>query len=199
MLKLGILAIQGSASEHASTLRMAMAKLNLAGEVKLVKKPIDLEGLQGIVIPGGESTVIGRVAEKTGLLKTLKERIEEGLTTLGTCAGTILLAKEVYDAKVGKVDQPLIGVMDIKVVRNYYGRQKESFEVDLEIPALGREPFKGVFIRAPAIVSIGGNVKVLAAYDGLPALVQQEKILAATFHPELTRDTRVHELFIKIC
>ena len=197
MLKLGVVAIQGAVSEHVQSLKLAMARLGLDGDVKLVKKSIDLENVQGVVIPGGESTVIGRVAERTGLLSALRERIENGLPVFGTCAGTILLAKEVRDAKVGKVEQPLIGVMNIKIIRNYYGRQKESFEVDLDIPALGSKPFRGVFIRAPAIEFVGDNVKILATYDGLPVLVQQDKMLAATFHPELTNDTRIHEFFIK--
>jgi len=197
VLRLGVVALQGAVSEHVESLKAALSKLGIDGAVELVKRPAELEMVQGIVIPGGESTVIGRVAERTGLLKALKERIEGGLPVFGTCAGAILLAKEVYDAKVGKVQQPLIGVMDIKVVRNYYGRQKESFEVDLEIPVIGDKPFRGVFIRAPAIEAVGNKVKVLAVYEGLPVLVQQDKMLAATFHPELTADTRIHEYFIK--
>jgi 5'-phosphate synthase pdxT subunit len=197
VLKIGVVAIQGAVSEHVESLKLAMEKLGLNGTVNLVKKPTDLEEVQGTVIPGGESTVIGRVAERTGLLKALKEKVEGVMPVFGTCAGVILLAKEVCDARLGKVNQPLVGVMDLKVVRNYYGRQKESFEVDLEIPAIGDRPFRGVFIRAPAIETVGGNVKVLALYEGLPVLVQQEKMLAATFHPELARDTRIHELFLK--
>ncbi|MEM0239928.1 MAG: pyridoxal 5'-phosphate synthase glutaminase subunit PdxT [Candidatus Nezhaarchaeales archaeon] len=197
MLKLGVLAIQGAISEHVEALKLALSKLGLSGSIELVKRPSDVGKVQGIVIPGGESTVIGRVAEKIGLLKVLRNEIESGLPAFGTCAGAILLAKEVYDAKTGKVDQPLIGTMDIKIVRNYYGRQKESFEVDLSIPVIGDKPFRGVFIRAPAIESVGSKVEVLAIYEGLPVLVQQDKMLAATFHPELTNDTRIHELFIK--
>jgi 5'-phosphate synthase pdxT subunit len=197
VLRLGVVALQGAVSEHVELLKAALSRLGLDGAVELVKKPAELERVQGIVIPGGESTVIGRVAERTGLLKALKERIEGGLPVFGTCAGAILLAKEVYDAKVGRVQQPLIGVMDIKVVRNYYGRQKESFEVDLKISAIGDKLFRGVFIRAPAIEAVGDKVKVLAVYEGLPVLVQQDKMLAATFHPELTTDTRIHEYFIK--
>ncbi|MEM0083602.1 MAG: pyridoxal 5'-phosphate synthase glutaminase subunit PdxT, partial [Candidatus Nezhaarchaeales archaeon] len=195
MLKLGVLAIQGAISEHVEALKLALSKLGLSGSIELVKRPSDVGKVQGIVIPGGESTVIGRVAEKIGLLKVLRNEIESGLPAFGTCAGAILLAKEVYDAKTGKVDQPLIGTMDIKIVRNYYGRQKESFEVDLSIPVIGDKPFRGVFIRAPAIESVGSKVEVLAIYEGLPVLVQQDKMLAATFHPELTNDTRIHELF----
>ncbi|MDH5816016.1 MAG: pyridoxal 5'-phosphate synthase glutaminase subunit PdxT [Candidatus Nezhaarchaeota archaeon] len=197
MLKLGVLAIQGAISEHVEALKLALSKLDLSGSIELVKRPSDVGKVQGIVIPGGESTVIGRVAEKIGLLKVLRNEIESGLPAFGTCAGAILLAKEVYDAKTGKVDQPLIGTMDIKIVRNYYGRQKESFEVDLSIPVIGDKPFRGVFIRAPAIESVGSKVEVLAIYEGLPVLVRQDKMLAATFHPELTNDTRIHELFIK--
>jgi len=184
-------------SEHVESLKVALSKLGVDGAVELIKKPAELDRVQGIVIPGGESTVIGRVAERTGLIKVLKERIEGGLPVFGTCAGAILLAKEVYDAKVGRIQQPLIGVMDIKVVRNYYGRQKESFEVDLEIPAIGDRPFRGVFIRAPAIEAVGSKVRVLAVYEGLPVLVQQDNMLAATFHPELTSDTRIHEYFLR--
>lgn len=197
MIKLGVVALQGAVSEHVESLKVALSKLGVDGAVEQVKKPAELDKVQGIVIPGGESTVIGRVAEKTGLLKALREKIEEGLPVFGTCAGAILLAKEVCDAKLGKVQQPLIGVMDIKVVRNYYGRQKESFEVDLEIPAIGSRPFRGVFIRAPVIEAVGNKVKVLAVYEGFPVLVQQDEMLAATFHPELTNDTRIHEYFIK--
>jgi len=197
VLRLGVVALQGAVSEHVESLKAALSKLGVDGAVELVKKPAELDRVQGIVIPGGESTVIGRVAERTGLLKALRERIEGGLPAFGTCAGAILLAKEVYDAKLGKVQQPLIGVMDIKVVRNYYGRQKESFEVDLEIPVIGDRPFRGVFIRAPVIEAVGSKVKVLAVYEGLPVLVQQDKMLAATFHPELTGDTRIHEYFIR--
>ena len=153
--------------------------------------------VQGVIIPGGESTTIGRVAERTGLLKALKEKIEHGLPVLGTCAGAVLLAKEVYDAKVGKVEQPLIGVMDVKIVRNYYGRQRESFEVDLEIPVIGERPFRGIFIRAPAIGAVGSGVKVLATFEGLPVFVQEDNMMATTFHPELSGDTRIHELFVK--
>jgi len=197
VLKLGVVALQGAVSEHVESLKVALSKLGVDGAVELIKKPAELDRVQGIVIPGGESTVIGRVAERTGLIKVLKERIEGGLPVFGTCAGAILLAKEVYDAKVGRIQQPLIGVMDIKVVRNYYGRQKESFEVDLEIPAIGDRPFRGVFIRAPAIEAVGSKVRVLAVYEGLPVLVQQDNMLAATFHPELTSDTRIHEYFLR--
>ncbi|MEM4647009.1 MAG: Type 1 glutamine amidotransferase-like domain-containing protein, partial [Candidatus Nezhaarchaeales archaeon] len=113
MLKLGVLAIQGAISEHVEALKLALSKLDLSGSIELVKRPSDVGKVQGIVIPGGESTVIGRVAEKIGLLKVLRNEIESGLPAFGTCAGAILLAKEVYDAKTGKVDQPLIGTMDI--------------------------------------------------------------------------------------
>ncbi|MDI9619684.1 MAG: pyridoxal 5'-phosphate synthase glutaminase subunit PdxT [Candidatus Nezhaarchaeota archaeon] len=198
MLVLGVLAMQGAVSEHVVSLKEALAKLKAAGEVRPVKKPADLEKVHGIVIPGGESTVIGRVAERTGLLSSLKERIREGLPVLGTCAGTVLLAREVLDARVGKVEQPLIGLMDMKVVRNYYGRQRESFEVDINIPALGERPFRGVFIRAPVIESVGPSVKVLATYDGFPVLARQGDMIASTFHPELTDDTRIHELFVEL-
>lgn len=192
------MAIQGDVLEHVDALKLAMARLGLEGSVKAVKRSVDLEKLDCVVIPGGESTVIGRVAERKGLLGALKKRIEDGLPVFGTCAGAILLAKEVYDAKVGEVDQPLLKVMDVRIARNYYGRQRESFEVDLHIPVLGEKPFRGVFIRAPAIESVGSGVEVLATYEGLPVLVKQGLMLAATFHPELTSDTRIHEYFLSL-
>jgi 5'-phosphate synthase pdxT subunit len=124
----------------------------------------------------------------------LRERIEEGLPVFGTCAGAIVLAKTILES-----DQPRIGVLDIVVNRNAYGRQKDSFEVDIYVPKLGELPVRGVFIRAPVIESVGESVEVLAELDGKPVFVQQGNVIATTFHPELTDDTRIHRYFLQLC
>ncbi len=197
-MKIGILAYQGGVYEHKYMLHKALSKLGISGEVILVKKLHQLRNLDGIVIPGGESTTIGKIAEKTGVLSILRDLIKEGLPAFGTCAGTIMMAKKVRDSVVGSVHQPLLGVMDIEVIRNYYGRQRESFEIDLQISKLGNKPFRGVFIRAPAITNVWSDVSPLAKVEGIIVAAEQKHMLATTFHPELTSDTRFHELFINI-
>jgi len=202
MVTIGIVAFQGGFYEHYTMLLRAFAETSIEGEVKLVKKKKDLEGLDGIIIPGGESTTIGKIAHKTGILYDIKEAIEGGKPTLATCAGAIMLAKKVRDAKVPEFSQPLLGVMDIGVVRNYFGRQRESFELDLHIEGMGEAPYRGIFIRAPAIVEVWGGARTISkiTYNEAEVTVfaSQGSILATTFHPELTRDTRIHKRFISL-
>ncbi|HEY1367776.1 MAG TPA: pyridoxal 5'-phosphate synthase glutaminase subunit PdxT [Gaiellaceae bacterium] len=181
--RIGVLAVQGNFREHAATLR------RLGAQVVEVRLPEQLEGLDGLVIPGGESTAIGRLIRLYGL--------EDAIRTfagpmLGTCAGMILLARDAADAVEG---QPFLGLIDIEVRRNAFGRQVRSFEADLEL-ADGDEPLRGVFIRAPWIEEAGPGVEILAEVDGHPVLAREGRILVAAFHPELTDDTRVHELFL---
>ncbi len=195
-MKIGVVAYQGSFEEHSLQLKRALYKLSLDGEIVGIKLPKDLEKVDGIVIPGGESTTIGLVANRLGLLDELKDKIKSGLPTLGTCAGAIMLAKEVVDAKVGKTSQPLIGVMSVSVIRNYYGRQRESFETVIDLSEIGKEKAKFVFIRAPAIVKTWDNAKSLAKLNGITVLAEQNNILATTFHPELSSSTAIHEYFI---
>lgn len=184
----GVVAIQGDYAEHMEMLR----RLNV--EAKKVRLPKDLEGIDGIIIPGGESTTLGIVGSRYGLFEALRERILEGLPTFGTCAGAIVLAKTILES-----DQPRIGVMDIVIHRNAYGRQKDSFEADILIPKLGEVPVRGVFIRAPVIEEVGENVEVWAELCGKPVFVRQGHIIATTFHPELTEDVRIHRCFLEIC
>lgn len=188
MMRIGVLAIQGDFAEHLAMLE----RLGVKG-VK-VRLPKDIEGLDGLIIPGGESTTLGIVGRRYGVFNALREHILAGLPVFGTCAGAIVLAKTILGS-----DQPRIGVLDIVVNRNAYGRQKDSFEVDIFIPKLGEIPLRGVFIRAPVIESVGKRVEVLGELDGKPVLVQQERILAATFHPELTDDHRLHRYFLCLC
>ncbi len=185
---IGVVAIQGDFAEHMDML------CRLGVETKKVRLPKDLESVDGVIIPGGESTTLGIVGTRYGLFDALRERIGEGLPVFGTCAGAIVLAKTILES-----DQPRIGVLDIVVNRNAYGRQKDSFEADIYVPKLGEVPVRGVFIRAPVIEAVGEGVEVLAELDEKPVFVQQENILAATFHPELTDDTRIHRYFLKMC
>jgi 5'-phosphate synthase pdxT subunit len=185
---IGVVAIQGDFAEHIEMLH------RLGVETKKVRLPQDLEGVDGVIIPGGESTTLGIVGSRYGLLDALRERILDGLPTFGTCAGAIILAKTILES-----DQPRIGVMDIVVNRNAYGRQKDSFEANIFVPRLWEVPARGVFIRAPVIEAVGESVEVLAELDGKPVFVQQGNIIATTFHPELTDDTRIHRYFLRIC
>jgi 5'-phosphate synthase pdxT subunit len=194
MLRLGVLALQGAFLEHAAILR------GLGATVSEVRKPEQLAGLHGLVMPGGESTAMGLVAERWGLVEPLRAWVRQGKPVWGTCAGMILLADRAVGQKQG--GQPLIGGLDVLVNRNYFGRQNQSFEMLLEAPLLGAEPFRALFIRAPAIVEVGARVEVLAEAPGhgeqVIVAVRQGPLLATAFHPELTADTRWHQLFLEM-
>ncbi|MGO9308537.1 MAG: pyridoxal 5'-phosphate synthase glutaminase subunit PdxT [Spirochaetia bacterium] len=187
-MRIGVLALQGDFFEHAAVLR------GLGVEAVEVRKARQLSELDGLVIPGGESTTIGKLMQDCGLLGPLRERIAAGMPAFGTCAGAIVLARD-----IGGLDQPLIGIMHIRVRRNAFGRQLESFETLLPIPALGDQPMRAVFIRAPAIISAGDGVEVLARLpDGAIVAAREAHMLAATFHPELTGDGRLHRYFVEL-
>jgi len=186
--KIGVVALQGAFAEHRAALEA------LGAHTSEIRDPGGLAGVDGIVLPGGESTTMSLLLDSSGLGDALAERLAEGVPTFGTCAGLILLAAEVAD---GRPDQHGFGVLDVSVLRNGYGRQRDSFEVDLAIPAVGADPFPGVFIRAPRITRVGGEVEVLASVEGDPVLVRQGPLLAAAFHPELSGDLRLHHLFLE--
>ncbi|MBE9508643.1 MAG: pyridoxal 5'-phosphate synthase glutaminase subunit PdxT [Chloroflexi bacterium] len=189
-MRIGVLALQGAFIEHEKIL----ARIGV-GTVK-VRLPEHLERLDGLIIPGGESTTIGKVAKRWGLLDPLHAFAQSGRPVWGTCAGMILMAKEVVD---GKPDQPLLGLMDVTVHRNAFGRQVDSFEADLEIPALGEKPFHAIFIRAPFVERVGKEVEVLAQLeDGTAVAARQGKLLVTAFHPELTDDDRFHRYFLSL-
>ena len=183
--RIGVLAVQGNFREHEAALR------RLGADVVEVRKPEQLDGLDGLVIPGGESTAIGRLIRLYGLEEAIAAF---GAPVFGTCAGMILLARDASDGVPG---QPLLGLADITVRRNGYGRQVASFEADLELEDDAR-PFRGVFIRAPRVEDLGPDVEVLAELDGEPVLLRDGRILVAAFHPELTDDSRIHELFLDL-
>ena len=185
-MKIGVLALQGAFIEHEHALR------RLGAEAVEVRLPEHLNGLDGLIIPGGESTTIGKLARDFGLLEPLR-RFAAARPTWGTCAGLIFLARDVGQA------QPLLGLMDVVVERNAFGRQVDSFATGLAAPALGERPFPAVFIRAPLIAEVGPGVEVLAQLDdGRVVAARQGHLLATAFHPELTGDDRFHRLFLEM-
>jgi pyridoxal 5'-phosphate synthase pdxT subunit len=185
---IGVLAMQGAFAEHVRALEAAGAR------TRLVRTREDLAGLDGIVLPGGESTTMTMLMERVGLLEPLREAIRGGLATLATCAGMIVLAREITD---GMPDQQGLGLLDIAVRRNGYGRQVDSFEASLSIKGMNGKTFPGVFIRAP-LVERTGDVDVIATLDGRPVAVRQGRILALGFHPELSGDLRLHREFVRL-
>jgi len=185
--KIGVLALQGDVIEHVKMLR------GLGVEAIEVRTPEDLAKVDALVIPGGESTTIGKLAVEYGLDRAIPARVKEGMPVYGTCAGMIALSKQASGG-----EPPLLRLMNITVRRNAYGRQVDSFETDLEIPALGGPPLHAVFIRAPAIENVGPDVEVLASLGGKPVLARQGNMLVSAFHPELTADDRVHRYFVEM-
>jgi 5'-phosphate synthase pdxT subunit len=187
-MNIGVLALQGDFAEHAATLR------KLGVEPVEVRLPADLRQLHGLIIPGGESTTITRLMVSYGLLDPLRALAQGGFPIWGTCAGAIVLAREAIG-----LDQPNIGAMDITVRRNAFGSQIDSFEIDLPMAALGPRPFHAVFIRAPVIEATGPAVEVLARLpDGRVVATRQGRLLATSFHPELTADLRLHQYFLDL-
>jgi 5'-phosphate synthase pdxT subunit len=187
--KVGVLALQGAFAAHARVLR------SLGAEPVEVRTPAQLDDVDALVIPGGESTTMSMLLESSGLFEEIRSRLEAStLPTLGTCAGLILLADEVLD---GRPDQRSFGALDIAARRNAFGRQVDSFEADLAVDELEGDAFHAVFIRAPVVERAGDGVEVLASVDGKPVLVRQGAIMAAAFHPELSDDDRIHRLFLE--
>ena len=188
-MRIGVLAAQGAFAEHIATLH------KLQVEAMPVRLPLELSGLDGLVIPGGESTSISHLILAYNLMSEIRNLAKNGLPIFGTCAGMILLANRISDSD----GLEPIGVMDLTIRRNAFGRQVDSFETELKIPALGGKPFPGVFIRAPLIEQVGSKVEIIARLaDGTSVAARQDKLLAAAFHPELTDDLRFHQYFLNI-
>ncbi len=188
-MRVGVLAVQGDFAEHVRALR------RIGGiETAEIRAPDDLERIDGLVLPGGESTTMGKVMVDSGLMEPLRRMITEGLPVLATCAGTVMMARD-----IGGLQQPLIGAMDLVVRRNAFGRQLQSFETALSLDFLGDPPLRAIFIRAPAITSVGPGVSVLARLlDGTIVAAREGSMVATSFHPELTDDPRFHEYFVRL-
>jgi 5'-phosphate synthase pdxT subunit len=187
-MRIGVLALQGAFREHRRVLE------ELGAETVEVRRPSDLDGLDGLVIPGGESTTIRLLMEEFGLTVPLRDRIAAGLPVLGTCAGMIVLAKRVEGETL-----PGLDALDVDVRRNAFGRQVDSFETDIELPAVGDEPFHAVFIRAPLVEAVGPYVDVLARLEDETIVgVRERGVVGVAFHPELTADTRLHQYFLDL-
>ncbi len=197
-VNIGILSIQGDVAENVSATRMAMDELGIEGVVSEVKNPEQISDLDGLVIPGGESTVIGTLSLVSGSLKKIKEKIASGMPVLGTCAGMILLSKKAKDRVVGEMEQPLLDHLDVKIERNAFGRQKDSFEADLSLEKIGISKFRGVFIRAPSVIDIGKDVEVLSRFNEKIVAIKQGNVIGTSFHPELTADLAVHKYFVTL-
>jgi 5'-phosphate synthase pdxT subunit len=197
-LLIGVLALQGDVEENIKAATYALEEMNQKGKVISVRYPDEIMKIDGLIIPGGESTVMGLlIAIKNGLLDSINKVLQKRLPIMGTCAGMIILAKQSYDRVVGNKKQLLLGALDIEIERNSFGRQYDSFESNLEISGIGND-FTGIFIRAPSVISAGPQVQILSKFDGKIVAVQQDNIIGTSFLPELSGDNRMHKLFIEL-
>ena len=197
-LNFGVLSIQGDVLENILSVKAAIDALDIDGTVVGVRTPDEISKVDGLVIPGGESTTIGQLSMVNGSLTVLKDKIEQGMPVLGICAGMIMLSKTVQDKVVGKIDQPLLDILDIKLERNSFGRQRESFESDISLNSIGIPTFNGVFIRAPSISDVGSDVEVLSKFNEKIIAVKKNNVIGVAFHPELTSDISLHKYFVNL-
>jgi len=196
-LLIGVLGLQGDIEENIQATNNVLNKKGLDGTTISVRYPEQIAKVDGLIIPGGESTVMGILMTfNLKLYDHIKMRLNDNLPVLGTCAGMIVLAREAYDSTVGRKKQLLLGGLDIEVERNSFGRQNNSFETNLSIDGIG-ENFKGVFIRAPSVKSTGSAVEILSKFDDKIVAVKQNNIIGTSFHPELSGDNRLHEVFVE--
>jgi len=195
---IGVLGFQGDIEENVAATKDALQDLQVEGSIELVRYPEEAEKVDGLILPGGESTVQSTLAAIQRSLPVIKKRISEGMPVLGTCAGMIMLSRRAFDRVIGDTKQKLIGNLDVVIERNAFGRQGDSFEADLDIGMLGKEAFKGVFIRAPAVSEVGKDVEVIAKLNNKIVAVKQKNIIGTSFHPELSGDSRMHRHFVKM-
>lgn len=197
-INIGVLAVQGDVAENVVAARMALDELGVEGIVTEVKNPEQISELNGLIIPGGESTVIGTLSLVNGSLKKIKEKIAAGMPVLGTCAGMIVLSKKAKDRIVGEMDQPLLDYLDITIERNAFGRQRDSFEANISLEKIGIPTYPGVFIRAPSVIETGKGVEVISQFNEKIVAVKQGNIIGTSFHPELAGDLSIHKYFIDL-
>ena len=197
-LNVGILSIQGDVQENLLSTKAAFDELGINGNITQVKTPNEISQLDGLIIPGGESTTIGQLSLVNGSLKVLKEKIENGMPVLGICAGMIMLSKTADDRVVGKTDQALLNILDIKLQRNSFGRQQDSFESDISMDSIGIPKFNGIFIRAPSVSDVGSDVEILSKFNEQIIAVKKGNVIGTAFHPELTTDISLHKYFVNL-
>ncbi|MFQ5970096.1 MAG: pyridoxal 5'-phosphate synthase glutaminase subunit PdxT [Nitrososphaerales archaeon] len=197
-LQIGILALQGDVEENISATNLALKEVGIEGKAVPVKYADEIAKIDGLILPGGESTVIGTLAKLSGATQVIKDRISDGMPVLGSCAGMIMLSKRAYDKVVGETKQQLLNVLDIVVERNAFGRQNYSFEAHLNIPLIGTEKFMGVFIRAPIVTETKDGVDILTTLNNRIVAVKQGTVIGTSFHPELSGDIRVHGYFVHL-
>jgi pyridoxal 5'-phosphate synthase pdxT subunit len=195
---IGVLGFQGDIEENVAATKQALREMQIDGNVELVRYPEEVEKVDGLIMPGGESTVQSTLAAIQRSLPVIKKRITEGMPVLGTCAGMIMLSRRAFDKVVGDTKQKLIGNLDVVIERNAFGRQNDSFEADLAVSMVGKEAFKGVFIRAPAVSEVGKDVEVIAKLNNKIVAVKQKNIIGTAFHPELSGDYRIHRHLVKM-
>jgi 5'-phosphate synthase pdxT subunit len=197
-IMIGVLGVQGDIEENILATRNALKHMGVRGSVEPVRYSEEIEKVDSIIIPGGESSVISiLVAIEGGTFQTIKRLVSNGMPVMGTCAGMIMLSKHAYDRVVGETKQQLLGNLDIVVERNAFGRQNDSFEVDLQMPFLGKDNYKCVFIRSPVVREVGNGVQVIGTFNNKIVAVKQKNIIGTSFHPELSGDDRFHRQFIK--
>jgi 5'-phosphate synthase pdxT subunit len=197
-MTIGVLGLQGDIEENVAATNHALQELHIEGSVNTVRYAEEMEKVDGLILPGGESTVQSTLAVIQRSLPVIKKRISEGMPVLGTCAGMIMLSKRAYDRIVGDTKQKLLGSLDIVIERNAFGRQNDSFEANLSLGMLGKDAFKGVFIRAPAVSEVGKDVEVIGKLNNKIVAVKQKNIIGTSFHPELSGDSRVHQHLINM-
>ena len=195
---IGVLAIQGDVAENVLATKNALEQSNVSGNVIEVKTPADVQKIDGLILPGGESTMMGQLSLVNGSLKQIKEKISAGMPVFGICAGLIMLSKNASDRIVGNMDQPLLDMIDVTVERNSFGRQQESFEAKVSMDSLGISEFNGVFIRAPSISELGDGVEAVSKFNDKVVAIKKDNILGTAFHPELTPDVSLHKYFVNM-
>jgi 5'-phosphate synthase pdxT subunit len=197
-LTVGVLSIQGDVQENLLSTKDAIDELGIDGKVIDVRKPEEIYQLDGLIIPGGESTTIGHLSLVNGSLKAIKEKIQGGMPILGICAGMVMLSNTVNDHVIGKTDQPLLDIFDITLERNSFGRQKESFESDVSLDSINIPKFNGVFIRAPSVSDVGPDVEILSKFNDRIVAIKKDNVIGTSFHPELTEDLAIHKYFVNL-
>jgi 5'-phosphate synthase pdxT subunit len=196
-MKVGVVAVQGAVSEHLCAFEAAFRSSGVSGCAVAVRRPAEMRAVDALALPGGESTAISKLLVQSGLFDSIGSRAREGMPLMGTCAGLVLMASE-GDGQVSDTGTRLLGLMDMRVKRNAFGRQRESFEAMVKVSGISGGSFPAVFIRAPSIESAGARCRPIAAYEGTMVGARQGAMLALAFHPELSGDTRIHEAFIKM-